>query len=74
MLSRMTVIFEEPKIFDFLKSVGLQSLEFKQTLSAPLLKNFSISEMDLMPPPTTIGINIFWKFWNKFSKLFVPYK
>ena len=58
----------------FIKFISSIAAELILTLSTPLTSIVSISFIDLMPPPTVNGINMFFavSFIN-LSKLFVPY-
>ncbi|MNI86132.1 hypothetical protein D3C73_1431960 [compost metagenome] len=62
MASIATTIVEEPNILEAsLISCGfLIAAVLRHTLSAPTRSTSLISEIDLRPPPTVMGINIFF--------------
>ena len=73
----MHVIVDEPKISEdsLINLIFSIAAEFMHTLSAPDLRKFSISFIDLIPPPTDSGINKFFEVFNtNFFRLLVPYK
>ena len=57
-----------------LKKLGSSKIfEFIATLSAPDFKDSSMSLKDLIPPPSVMGINIFFViFFINLNKLFLP--
>ena len=71
----MATIVEDPKFLtaSFINFLFTTNSEFIDTLSAPLINNFSIFFRFLIPPPTVNGIKISLAvFLTNLVKLLVP--